>query len=133
MDNARKVQTYRQGIRLTAAIQTIRLPKGMTWCDSGNINAANNLTRGPSASWLTYITAKAPGLSSAHYVKPIRFGWLTESMDQGHIRERIESAIHDFQRDIRDGVALLVKDGEVIPDNCAFDPPPDPEFFEPPE
>ena len=132
MDNARKVQTYRQGIRLTAAISSIRLPQGMKWCDSGNITA-NNLTRGPRASWLTYITVKPTGLSSAHYVKPIRFGWLTESMDKGHIRDRIESAIYDFQRDIRDGVALIVRDGEMIPDDCAFDPPPDPEFFEPPE
>jgi len=111
----------RQGDKISDAIAKAKLPKGMSWMD-GSVQLDRD-KGGHQGSWVSYLVAPAPPTPAAfveYYVKPVRFGWLTESSDRKHILERIEAAVHDFQKEIAAGIAKRVKDGEIIPDDCAF-------------
>jgi hypothetical protein len=119
--SAKMITGQRQGSKIQEALKYAHLPVGMKW-----VNSSLELA---GASWITYIIhpvgttdyGVAAVRRKGFYVKAIRFGWLSESADAKHIMERVETAIHAFQREIEAGTAQVVKDGDLLPDDsCAF-------------
>lgn len=122
----KKVQSVNQKRKLQEIIQTVSLPRGLRWASNDFVNL--DQSSGYVSAWVGYLVCpvgtkdwtKAGQTPGGYYVKGVRFGWLTESASPGHIRERVEEAIKDFQKEIEAGTANTVKDGEIIPDDCKF-------------
>jgi len=109
----KRVQSVNQKRKIEDVIQAFSLPAGMCF--------VNGLILDQS-SWLCYILATRRHDPTRCFVKGLRFGWLTESASPSHIQERIEAAILDFQKEIAEGTAQEVKDGDLIADDCIFFP-----------
>jgi hypothetical protein len=126
---ARRAQSVRQKRKIESVIDDVKLPKGMTWVDDGGWSHKSGfiVTSDPStlqldrdrSAWLAYLAARVPGTDRFH-VKVMEFGWLTESASPSYIRERIEEAVNEFQKEIAEGRAKECVDGREIPNDCRF-------------
>lgn len=123
---ARRAQSVLQKRKIDAAIDEVKLPKNYHWLDGSTVrfpdDTGSHITLDQEKeAWVAVLYHYEGGMPIREFdVKIIEFGWLTESASPGYIRERLEEALNDFQKEVAEGRAKRCQDGDTIPRDCRF-------------